>query len=532
MFTFQNQAYAESSPASWTLNPVSLPAPNAEFGFVVYNNFAYITGGTLVNGINTVYYAPVKPDGTIDSWIQSPNNLLIARQRHTTVAHNGYLYVVGGNAAGNPQATVQFAKINSDGSIDPWQFNTPMSVGRRRHTSVIHNNRLYVIGGSNPGYNTVYSAPIDPLTGVLGTWLLSPEVMPLPVYFQSSVLVGDYLYIMGGTNDNVTSSTSVWYARLNGDGTTDPWITSPHLLPSGVFAGVAFEKNGYITLLSGAEIISPLTPKSTTFYTRILPDNSLSPWSTHSVNSPLTTTRSALTSSGGLVYFAGGRDVVNTMLSEIYLAQDSQFSIVYNYITGVSSNTKIVDIATGDTLNSGSDGRQKASDEFAAKIYKNNYPVAEVIVKMEDDLDWSNTYFDTDVASKKSVAHNLFAAPGLVGSYKLYVPRRTNDNTVTICPGAADLNSVSSTCPGKYSLDATSPNVQKVSDGSELYWSVSGLSGTGGYSEYINITTAPAAVPTPTGKILVETGNNILPISILAAYFLLMSCHMIYCYYD
>jgi len=95
------------------------------------------------------------------------------RQGHTSVAYNGFLYVIGGTTDDVTRYNdVQFAPINADGSLGTWQTTTPFYNGRRGHTSVAYNGYLYVIGGTPTGgglLNDVQYAPINP-DGSLGTW--------------------------------------------------------------------------------------------------------------------------------------------------------------------------------------------------------------------------------------------------------------------------------------------------------------------------------------------------------------------------
>ena len=64
------------------------------------------------------------------------------RYAHSSVAYNGYLYVIGGNAPGGDFfGDVQFASINSDGTVGSWSATTSLPFVRSEHTSVAQNGK-------------------------------------------------------------------------------------------------------------------------------------------------------------------------------------------------------------------------------------------------------------------------------------------------------------------------------------------------------------------------------------------------------
>ncbi|MEK9196382.1 MAG: hypothetical protein AAB914_03360, partial [Patescibacteria group bacterium] len=69
---------------------------------------------------------------------------------HTTVTHNGYIYVVGGysGSATDFQTDIRYAKLKADGTIDAtWTTaSNPLPVKTARHASTVVNGYLYVIG--------------------------------------------------------------------------------------------------------------------------------------------------------------------------------------------------------------------------------------------------------------------------------------------------------------------------------------------------------------------------------------------------
>src|SRR5207247_2547513 len=96
--------------------------------------------------------------------------LTTARYTHTSVAYNGYLYVIGGFSTVY-QNDVQMAPINANGTVGAWAATTAFATARYGHGSVAYNGYLYVIGGYSgvTHLNDVQVAPIN-ADGTVGTW--------------------------------------------------------------------------------------------------------------------------------------------------------------------------------------------------------------------------------------------------------------------------------------------------------------------------------------------------------------------------
>lgn len=285
----------------------SLPAPRQQLGLVTHNGFIYATGGDdgITNsGIGTVYYAPILGDGSIGSWILDADSIMPAcRHRHTSHVIKGYLYIIGGNCAGSAQASVYYAFVNPDGSLGPFNIATSMPGGRRRATSWVKNDYLFVAGGSNPGYDTVFSAKIED-DGTINSWNSSPHTLPDQRYWHSSVLVNNYAYIFGGSDENAVFQNTVFYALINNDGTTNAWQTSTNTLPTTLVKSGAFTANGYLYVVGGDT--GSGTAQSTIYMTKQQPDGSIGAWSLVSQSLPAAREYHAVTQSATNAYVVGG----------------------------------------------------------------------------------------------------------------------------------------------------------------------------------------------------------------------------------
>src|SRR5439155_1923549 len=118
-----------------------------------YNGYFYVIGGANDGTpLNDVQVAQASSNGTIGAW--SPTtSFTTARYGHSSVVYGGHLYVIGGNNGSVASADVQIAPIKSDGTLGTWTPTTALRVARNYHTSVVLDGYLYVAGGGgNSGY--------------------------------------------------------------------------------------------------------------------------------------------------------------------------------------------------------------------------------------------------------------------------------------------------------------------------------------------------------------------------------------------
>ena len=186
----------------------------------VYNGYAYAMGGTAPGVTpyhNTVEYAPINATtGAIGTWTAT-TSFTTARAYHTSVAYNGYLYVIGGyNGTSSTYLNdVQYAPINATtGAVGTWTATNSFTTARAHHTSVAYNGYLYVIGGyDGTNYlNDVQYAPIN-ANGTIGTWTTTTSFTTARDN-HTGVVYGGYLYILGGWN-GTTYYSDVQFSPLN-----------------------------------------------------------------------------------------------------------------------------------------------------------------------------------------------------------------------------------------------------------------------------------------------------------------------------
>lgn len=120
-------------------------------------------------------------------------------------------------------------------------------------------------------------------------------------------------------------------------------------------------------------------------------------------------------------------------------------------------------------------------DKQIALVNNENIFISEVTVNMEVDRDWQYVTADVDIDSSRSVVSNLSNAPGVTnGQHILFVPSKTEQTGVWICPEAQDLSEIYFGCSSGFFLPSNSINVSNVIIDERNYWKVSGMTGTGG----------------------------------------------------
>jgi hypothetical protein len=277
----------------------------AHHATVAHNGYIYLVGGMREDNTaaNTVYYAPLNTNGTIGTWTAT-SSLGTARYDHAAVVFGGRLYVLGGWNGTSNFASVERATINSDGTLGSWATTTSFSTARRGHTAVAHDSRMYVAGGTNgtTTYNTVQHAVINS-TGTIGSWTTTTS-MPEARRDHAMVAYGEYMYIFGGSTTAAGNFIdTVAYAPFNSDGTLGTWVNGPSLPAVRGEHGIAIAKgNVYIT----GGVASGTTGTNTVYYAALNPSGGVAEWSASQVNLPTARRSHASVGYDGYIYSIAG----------------------------------------------------------------------------------------------------------------------------------------------------------------------------------------------------------------------------------
>jgi N-acetylneuraminic acid mutarotase len=362
---------------------------------------AGLSGGGLAGNTNSC--------GT--SWCASStsNNtgfsLPIYTQNATTIVYNGYIYLMGGNVAGSIVPTVDYAAINSNGSLGApptctgsgsvqntvWcessttantGFSLPLATGWA--TAAVYNGYVYLMGGSTGGAVPTVDYVALNATGSLGApptcagtqetdWCESSTSantgfsLPVSTAYGTAVAYNGFIYFMGGSTGTVVPTVD--YAALNANGSlaapgacagtqqTD-WCESSTTANTNFSLPVATEYasatvyNGYIYFIGGENASS--TYVSTVDYAPIYNNGSIGPWST-TISLPTTTGQASATVYNGFIYFIGG-----------YTGSIGVPTVYYGGISSVGDPTSWV--ASSTTANTGF-SLPTATYEASAAVY-------------------------------------------------------------------------------------------------------------------------------------------------------------------
>lgn len=230
-----------------------------------------VTGGSMVN---TIYSAAINEDGSLGDW-NTAGTLPASYSYSKAIITKNRVYLLGGYAGTSAVSAVYTAPINSDGTLGTWSAGTNLPMAGHYSWSFTTKNRVYWGAARTAGdvpTSAVYTAPIN-TDGTIGTWTTGPS-LPVALYAASIVVTKTKVYHIGGTN-NSASSSGVYVAPINTDGTIGTW-TATNSLPVAIHgAGVVVIKNR-VFLIGGGSNSALL---SSVYSATINSDDSLGTWS-------------------------------------------------------------------------------------------------------------------------------------------------------------------------------------------------------------------------------------------------------------
>ncbi|HSH18370.1 MAG TPA: hypothetical protein VK978_03225 [Candidatus Saccharimonadales bacterium] len=299
--------------ASWcTGSAYDLPVATSAHTLVSYNGFLYVMGGETDAGrTNTVYIAKLGANGEPSLWHPTDNNkaswvywhaagnLGTERSLTAAVAYNNRMYLLGGrtNSSTGGVTTVEYADINPIGTLGTWTTTGMVALPsvRHSHSTLVYNDRLYIIGGNSAGVlqSSVQYIKLNSNGTLAGSWVsTTPMTKPrMSPGGNFATIWGGYIYVAGGcsaitgTGDwcsvsGLSDARDIQIASINADGSVTKWTN---------ITGVTHARMGY-GLVSWRETIygiggctnqdevtgACISSSSVTDYGRINPDGDVS----------------------------------------------------------------------------------------------------------------------------------------------------------------------------------------------------------------------------------------------------------------
>ena len=222
---------------------------------VVYDGYIYISGGFFSSQLNDIYHCPVNADGSVGTCVQQTTAFTTARQSLTSVAYNGYLYLVGGKASVGVQNDIQHLAISTGtptglGAVGATtQQTNAFTNARLGHTSVVYNGYLYIIGGENGPYlNDIQYCPIN-TNGSVGACTQQTSAFTTARGFHTSVVYNGYLYIIGGFNGSPLND--IQYCPINTNGSVGACTQQTSAFTTARYLHTSEAYNGYLYIIGG-----------------------------------------------------------------------------------------------------------------------------------------------------------------------------------------------------------------------------------------------------------------------------------------
>lgn len=247
---------ADGSLTPFINSNVRLATARAGYTCVVLGIFLYVLGGANSTGIlGSVERASIAPDGSLGPFTIVPDLTLdVARKDATSIVLGNSLYILGGTGNGVLDS-VERAIINADGSLGPFVrvADVTLATARTGHTSMIADNALYVVGGSGTsGVTGTVERAIIANDGSLGAFVPVVGVGLVTARAgHSGAMIGNSLYVIGGIGDP-GALTSIEQATLHADGTIGAFSIVPGTLVTARSSPASAIVGNYLYLLGGS----------------------------------------------------------------------------------------------------------------------------------------------------------------------------------------------------------------------------------------------------------------------------------------
>lgn len=250
--------------AGWK-EAASMSIARAGAATVVHNGVIYMLGG--IDGrdfLRTIEYARIQKDGSLSPWQPGPE-LNEARGFTDAVVQGDWIYIVGGGNGPNGHhllRSVERAKIRSDGSLEPWiTEKTEMNVPRRCSKVVVTDQAIYSFGGFGGALlDTVERASLAP-DGSVGAWRMENEALTMPRYVNGVKAMGRDTYLVGGHDQQRgVGVTSVEWSRIGEAGAFGKWKTTSALTTGRYGLATVVHKNQLYALggITGAAYVDSI----------------------------------------------------------------------------------------------------------------------------------------------------------------------------------------------------------------------------------------------------------------------------------
>jgi formylglycine-generating enzyme required for sulfatase activity/uncharacterized protein YjbI with pentapeptide repeats/alpha-tubulin suppressor-like RCC1 family protein/N-acetylneuraminic acid mutarotase len=219
----------------------------------------YLIGGKSTSNI---HYSNVYKFDTNTSEVTEVAPMLIPIQQAGTISYKGKIYIFGGYYTDNLSRAFVYSPID-----DAWEELATMPTARRSPKVLLHNSRLWVIGGKNQtdalGGNSL--ATVESYDPASNSWQTESS-LNLERAWPYAWQVNGKMYVAGGRDGNDYNLDSIEYY----DTQTESWVISGNL-PLAIHGGDAVVINDQIFFAGGSsgEQTTNYTPSDKVFSARL-----------------------------------------------------------------------------------------------------------------------------------------------------------------------------------------------------------------------------------------------------------------------
>jgi len=227
----------KATPNSWT-TLASMPTAREGLGVAVVNGRIYAIGGLSDNSPLNVNeeYTP-----SLNQWTtKSP--MPTARTGFAVAVYDSKIYCIGGTIGGADSNEYVGNNEVYDPVTDTWQTAASMPTPRADLSANVVNGKIYLMGGmayssKSPFYvETNITEVYDPTTN---TWSTAAS-MPLAVYGYASVVINDEIYVIGGSESGGATGTGGFVdSNQVYDPKSNSWGLSANLPSDAAFGAAA-----------------------------------------------------------------------------------------------------------------------------------------------------------------------------------------------------------------------------------------------------------------------------------------------------
>ena len=205
----------------WSTSPaeISLPEPRTDGAMVQSGtSILYVGGSDGTKPSEKTFVARTSGVGNFDKWTAGPS-LPEPRSDLSVIYAGGRIYAIGGLDANNkPTATVFVLSPDvKTGALGEWQTadaaKLPLALPEPRAGAAVVavSDGLLLIGGTNGStiLDSVLKTTFDVKTGAPGKWEAEPAKLFTPVTDASAALLGNYVWVYGGSAPGVDAIPTV-----------------------------------------------------------------------------------------------------------------------------------------------------------------------------------------------------------------------------------------------------------------------------------------------------------------------------------